>query len=92
MQIKNICCSGAGYEGGLKISIIAFKCPDMKDSVIDFNAERPATWNGPLENIPTYEPGLAEVVAEARDRNLFFSTEVDKAIDAAEMIYFKFPK
>jgi len=87
MQIKNICCIGAGYVGGPTMAVIALKCPDIKVTVVDLNAERIAAWNGPLENLPIYEPGLAEVVAEARGRNLFFSTKVDKAIDDAEMIF-----
>ncbi len=40
-----------------------------------------------LDKLPIYEPGLDAVVAEARGRNLFFSTEVDQAIDEAEMIF-----
>ena len=87
MQIKNICCIGAGYVGGPTMAVIALKCPDIKVTVVDLNAERIAAWNGPLENLPIYESGLAEVVAEARGRNLFFSTEVDKAIEEAEMIF-----
>ena len=87
MQIKNICCIGAGYVGGPTMAVIALKCPDIKVTVVDLNAARIAAWNGPLENLPIYEPGLAEVVAEARGRNLFFSTEVDKAIEKAEMIF-----
>lgn len=52
------------------------------------NAERIAAWNDKnLDNLPIYEPGLAEIVAEARDRNLFFSTEIEKAIDEADMIF-----
>ena len=87
MQIKNICCIGAGYVGGPTMSVIALKCPDIKVTVVDLNAERIAAWNGPLENLPIYEHGLAQVVAEARGRNLFFSTKVDKAIEEAEMIF-----
>ncbi|MDC1216932.1 nucleotide sugar dehydrogenase [Flavobacteriaceae bacterium] len=87
MQNKNICCIGAGYVGGPTMAVIALKCPNIKVTVVDLNAERIAEWNGPLENLPIYEPGLAEVVAEARGRNLFFSTEVDKAIDESEMIF-----
>ncbi|MDC1056974.1 nucleotide sugar dehydrogenase [Flavobacteriaceae bacterium] len=87
MQIKNICCIGAGYVGGPTMAVIALKCPDIKVTVVDLNAARIAAWNGPLENLPIYEPGLAEVVEKARGRNLFFSTEVDKAIDEAEMIF-----
>ena len=75
MQIKNICCIGAGYVGGPTMAVIALKCPDIKVTVVDLNAERIAAWNGPLENLPIYEPGLEQVVAEARGRNLFFSTK-----------------
>ena len=87
MQIKNICCIGAGYVGGPTMAVIALKCPDIKVTVIDMNTERIAAWNGPLENLPIYEPGLVDVVAQSRGRNLFFSTEVDQAIDEAEMIF-----
>ena len=87
MQIKNICCIGAGYVGGPTMAVIALKCPEIKVTVVDLNAERIAAWNGPLENLPIYEPGLAQVVDKARGRNLFFSTEVDKAIEEAEMIF-----
>lgn len=87
MQIKNICCIGAGYVGGPTMSVIALKCPDIKVTVVDLNPQRITAWNGPLEKLPIYEPGLAEVVNKARGRNLFFSTEIDKAIDEAEMIF-----
>ena len=87
MKIKKICCIGAGYVGGPTMAVIALKCPDINVTVVDLNKERIAAWNGPLANLPIYEPGLAEVVAEARGRNLFFSTEVDKAIEEAEMIF-----
>jgi len=87
MQIKNICCIGAGYVGGPTMAVIAMKCPEIKVTVVDLNSERIAAWNGPLENLPIYEPGLAQVVDTARGRNLFFSTEVDKAIEKAEMIF-----
>jgi UDPglucose 6-dehydrogenase len=87
-MIKNICCIGAGYVGGPTMAIIAQKCPNIKVTVVDLNEERIAAWNDKdVNNIPIYEPGLSEVVAEARGRNLFFSTEVDKAIDEAEMIF-----
>mgnify|MGYP006222723223 CR=1 FL=1 len=87
MKIKNICCIGAGYVGGPTMAVIALKCPDINVTVVDLNADRIAAWNGPLENLPVYEPGLSEVVEKARGKNLFFSTEVDKAIEQAEMIF-----
>ena len=88
MKIKSICCIGAGYVGGPTMSVIAQKNPEIKVTVVDLNAQRIADWNDKdLTKLPIYEPGLDEVVAEARGRNLFFSTEVDKAIDEAQMIF-----
>jgi UDPglucose 6-dehydrogenase len=88
MKIKNICCIGAGYVGGPTMSVIAQKNPNIKITVVDLNTERIAAWNDTnLDNLPIFEPGLSEVIAEARGRNLFFSTEVDKAINEAEMIF-----
>ena len=70
------------------MAIIAQKCPHIKVTVVDLNEKRIAAWNDKdVNNIPIYEPGLSDVVAEARGRNLFFSTEVDKAIDEADMIF-----
>lgn len=88
MKITSICCIGAGYVGGPTMAIIAQKCPHIKVTVVDLNVERIAAWNDEdVNNIPIYEPGLSDLVAEARGRNLFFSTEVDKAIDEAQMIF-----
>ena len=88
MKITKICCIGAGYVGGPTMAIIAQKCPHIQVTVVDLNIERIAAWNDEnVNNIPIYEPGLSEIVKEARGRNLFFSTEVDKAIDEAEMIF-----
>ena len=88
MKIKSICCIGAGYVGGPTMSVIAQKNPDIKVTVVDLNKERIEDWNDiDLSKLPIYEPGLDEVIAEARGRNLFFSTEVDKAINEAEMIF-----
>ncbi len=88
MKVTNICCIGAGYVGGPTMAVIALKCPGIKVSVVDINQARIAAWNNEdLEQLPVYEPGLKEVVAEARGRNLFFSTNVEKAIDEAQMIF-----
>ena len=88
MEIKHICCIGAGYVGGPTMAVIAQKCPHINVTVVDINEKRIAAWNDEdLSNLPVYEPGLDKVVEEARGRNLFFSTEVNKAIDAADMIF-----
>lgn len=39
------------------------------------------------DNLPIYEPELLEVVKESRGRNLFFSTDLDKEIDEADIIF-----
>ena len=80
-----ICCIGAGYVGGPTMAMIAKKCPDIDVMVVDINAERIAAWQ--TDELPIYEPGLLEVVQEARGRNLFFSTDVDDAIRAADIIF-----
>jgi UDPglucose 6-dehydrogenase len=88
MKIKNICCIGAGYVGGPTMAVIAQKCPDIKITVVDLNEARIAAWNDEdVNNIPIYEPGLNEIIGNARGKNLFFSTDVDKAIDEADLIF-----
>jgi UDPglucose 6-dehydrogenase len=88
MKIDSICCIGAGYVGGPTMAVIAQKCPNIKVTVVDLNEARIAAWNdADFDKLPVYEPGLADVVKEARGRNLFFSTDVDKAIDEAQMIF-----
>jgi len=87
MQIKNICCIGAGYVGGPTMAVIALKCPHINVTVVDANPKRIEAWNGPLEKLPIYEPGLAEVVEQTRDKNLFFLTDISKAIDKAQIIF-----
>lgn len=88
MKITKICCIGAGYVGGPTMAVIAQKCQHIQVTVVDLNEQRIKDWNDPnTDNIPIYEPGLSEVVAEARGRNLFFSTDVEKAIDEAQVIF-----
>ena len=81
----SICCLGAGYVGGPTMAMIAAKCPDIKVTVTDPNEKRIAAWNS--DALPVYEPGLQEVVESARGKNLFFSTDVRKAIREASIIF-----
>lgn len=88
MKINNICCIGAGYVGGPTMAVIAKKCPYVKVTVVDLNQQRVEAWNSDdLDYLPIYEPGLKEVVKESRGRNLFFSNDVEKAIDESQMIF-----
>jgi UDPglucose 6-dehydrogenase len=81
----NILCIGAGYVGGPTMAVIAAKCPHLKVTVVDINAERIAAWNS--DRLPIYEPGLDEVVRQARGRNLFFTTDIATGIREADIIF-----
>ena len=86
-MIKNICCIGAGYVGGPTMAVIAEKCPDIKITLVDSNPDKIDAWIGPLDQLPVFEPGLKEIVEKVRDKNLFFSNDIDKHIDESEMIF-----
>ena len=81
MNIKNICCIGAGYVGGPTMAVIAKFCPDIQVNVVDINQERITQWNEEnLSDLPIYEPGLKEIVEKCRGRNLHFSTDLKKIL------------
>ena len=82
MEILGI---GAGYVGGPSMAVIADQCPEHTVTVVDINPDKIARWQS--DDLPIYEPGLDQVVARARGRNLFFSTDVDAAIHKADVIF-----
>jgi UDPglucose 6-dehydrogenase len=82
---KNILCVGAGYVGGPTMTVIANKCPEYKVTVVDISQERIDAWNS--DQLPLFEPGLFDRVLKVRGKNLFFSTDIDAAIDQADMIF-----
>ncbi len=82
---KTILCIGAGYVGGPTMAMIAAKCPEYKVTVADINADRIARWNS--DKLPIYEPGLEQLVAQSRGRNLFFTTDVEKGIRESKIIF-----
>ena len=82
---KNILCIGAGYVGGPTMAMIAAKCPQYKVTVVDIDREKIRGWNS--VQLPIYEPGLDEVVKKSRNVNLFFSTELERGIQEAEIVF-----
>jgi UDPglucose 6-dehydrogenase len=82
---RKILCIGAGYVGGPTMAMIALKCPQYRVTVVDINEQRIRDWQS--DNLPIYEPGLLPVVKEARERNLFFSTDIDINIKEADIIF-----
>tara|TARA_B100000902_G_scaffold63658_1_gene70414 strand:- start:7682 stop:9022 length:1341 start_codon:yes stop_codon:yes gene_type:complete len=87
MKIKNICCIGAGYVGGPTMAVIALKCPELNVSVVDSNKDKIKSWNGALDDLPVYEPGLPEIIKKTRNKNLFFRTDIRNCIEESEMIF-----
>jgi len=67
------------------MAMIAHKCRDVVVEVVDVNAERIAAWQS--DRLPIFEPGLDDIVRSARGCNLSFSTDVDAAIRAADIIF-----
>ena len=82
---KNILCIGAGYVGGPTMAVIAARCPEYKVTVVDINARRIAQWQ--TGELPIYEPGLLDVVKQARGKNLFFSADISGGIRQADIIF-----
>jgi UDPglucose 6-dehydrogenase len=84
-NMSNILCIGAGYVGGPTMAVIAKNCPQHRVVVVDINEAKIKAWQS--DTLPIYEPGLDEVVQCARGRNLFFSTEIEKNIAEADIIF-----
>jgi len=91
-QMSEICkfsycisCLGAGYVGGPTMAVIARHCPEVKVTVVDINPEQINKWNS--DTLPIYEPGLLEVVQNVRGKNLFFTTDSERAIRESDMIF-----
>jgi UDPglucose 6-dehydrogenase len=70
------------------MAVMADHCPGLDITVVDLNQQRIDAWNnlGQLE-LPVYEPGLEEVLARVRGKNLHFSTDVAVGIATADMVF-----
>ncbi len=69
------------------MAVIALKSPEINITVVDNNKEKIKQWNGSLESLPVYEPGLSEIIKKVRSKNLFFSNDIKGAIEKSEMIF-----
>ena len=68
--------------------VIADNCPNIKVTVVDLNKERINNWNDKnYENIPIFEPNLIPLLKKTRNKNLFFSTNVEEEISLADIIF-----
>lgn len=67
------------------MAVIALKCPKIEVAVVDISAPRINAWNS--EQLPIYEPGLEDVVKQCRGKNLFFSSDVEKHVSEADIVF-----
>ena len=82
---EKICCIGAGYVGGPTMAVLAWKCPTIEVTVVDTDSQRIAAWNS--GDLPIYEHGLDDIIKKVRGKNLFFSTDIETAIEKSELIF-----
>jgi len=82
-----ICCIGAGYVGGTSMTVLAQQCPHVSITMVDQSESRIAAWNSSDYDLPIYEPGLVEILQACRGKNLYFSTDFEKAIQESEVIF-----
>ncbi len=83
--IQTILCIGAGYVGGPTMVVMADRCPEYRFLLTDINADRLRAWQS--GDPPIYEPGLKELLARILNRNLFFTSDADAAIEEADLIF-----
>jgi UDPglucose 6-dehydrogenase len=67
------------------MAMIARKCPDYRVTVVDIDAARIRAWQS--DHLPIYEPGLQDLVKATLNKNLFFSTDISKGIEEADIIF-----
>ena len=70
------------------MAVIADKCKDITVTVVDMNKKRINSWNDEnLDQIPVFEPGLKEIVGRVRNKNLFFTDNMEDSIKNADIIF-----
>jgi len=70
------------------MAVISDHCPHLNVTLVDKDKSKIDAWNSiDLTNLPIYEPGLREVIQRNRGKNLFFSINIKKAIEEADMIF-----
>ncbi|TYZ61078.1 hypothetical protein PybrP1_011378 [[Pythium] brassicae (nom. inval.)] len=70
------------------MAVIATHCPSVRVLVVDSSDAKIARWNSPeASELPIYEPGLHELLLAARDRNLFFSSNAQRCIQLADIVF-----
>ena len=70
------------------MSVIAKNCPEIRVTVVDIDENKINAWNSEdLTKLPVYEKGLNTLIKNNRNKNLFFTTEIEKSISEADIIF-----
>ena len=70
------------------MSVIAKHCPNIKISVVDIDEDKINAWNDEdLSKLPVYEKGLDLLIKNNRNKNLFFTKDVKKSIEEADIVF-----
>ena len=70
------------------MAVFANKCSNIQFKVVDINRERINAWNSEdLSQLPIFEPGLEKLIFKCREKNLFFTTDIESSISEADMIF-----
>ena len=75
----------SGLRGRIDHAGLASHCPEHRIVIVDINEARIAAWQS--DQLPIYEPGLDEIVRQTRGKNLFFSTDINRQIAEADIIF-----
>ncbi len=70
------------------MAVVADNWPNIRVDLVDIDTKRINEWNNEdLDKLPVYEPGLKEIVRKNRNKNLFFSHDIENCIKHADMIF-----
>ena len=70
------------------MAVISDHCPNIIITLVDVDKAKIEAWNNKdLSKLPIFEPGLKEIVARNRDKNLFFSCDIKESIQESDMIF-----
>mmetsp|Transcript_18574 Transcript_18574/g.45638 ORF Transcript_18574/g.45638 Transcript_18574/m.45638 type:complete len:478 (-) Transcript_18574:281-1714(-) len=84
-EIETVGCIGAGNVGTCTMAMMAKNIPKVKFTVCDDNPSVVCgCQSGPL---PFYEPGLEELLASLRNKNLSFTSSLEDVVASSQVIF-----
>ena len=70
------------------MAVIADKWPSINVTVVDLDQGKIDAWNSiDISKIPVFEPGLDKLILKNRNKNLYFSTAIEKSISEADLVF-----